>query len=186
MRRLNASFVGQVHRVLWEGGHIVALLRGMHGSTELRMRIKHDVLTVQVLLLLPAVFRIRSWQNLTACLCASFPHSHRQFAQFLEWRAALYRVLNADAFVFMIGLREVISARVGDVYDHLVARHTLDADRDAPPLGVVLDLLHVVALAAAHFFHENCADVEALLRQCGDECARALVPGAHTPLPTVR
>ena len=51
VRRLNASFVGQVHRVLWEGGHIVALLRGMHGSTELRMRVKHDVLTVQVRIL---------------------------------------------------------------------------------------------------------------------------------------
>jgi hypothetical protein len=72
VRRLNSSFVGQAQRALWEGGHIVALLRGMQTSNELKLRVKNDVLIVQ----------------------------------FLEWRAALYRVLNSDSFVFMIGLRE--------------------------------------------------------------------------------
>jgi hypothetical protein len=148
VRRMHASFVGQAQRCVWEGGHLVALLRGMGASRELQLRVKADVLVVQ----------------------------------FLEWRAALYRVLNSDSFIFMVGLREVISSRVADVYDLVVAKGCIEAD-SALPLGAVLDLLHVVVLTAAHFFHANCAELDAQLRQVSREVEQALVPGAHTPLP---
>jgi hypothetical protein len=77
---------------------------------------------------------------------------------------------------------QVISARVADVYDQLTSMNALDPEYEAP-LRSVLELLHVVALAAAHFFHQNCPEIEAQLRQNSAEVREVLLPGAGTPLP---
>ena len=106
VRRMHASFVGRALRCVCDGAHVVALLRGISGSRELALRIKHDVLLVQ----------------------------------FLEWRAALYRVLNADSFVFMVGLRELMSSRVADIYDAAIAKGALDAEA-AEVLATIRELL---------------------------------------------
>ena len=193
---MHASFVGQAQRCVWEGGHLVALLRGMGASRELQLRVKADVLVVQFLEWCVARVSVSHSSPRTPLI---FFHYFALFEKapfcqplifpfpiflppFLPRRAALYRVLNSDSFIFMVGLREVISSRVADVYDLVVAKGCLEAD-SALPLGAVLDLLHVVVLTAAHFFHANCTELDAQLRQVSREVEQALVPGARTPLP---